>query len=170
MKATLHRALPNGDYIEVVARYDDGYFSLTGSLWEKRGRVPGASRARMGRDADASGQITDEALSAFPQLAPIAALHLSDANSGQPMHAVANGWYFYSGKAEAHEREHYGESYIERYGTGYERACRLLRVASIPEGLGQDGFTKFANQQRERWRREADEGRALIDSVDLGKE
>jgi hypothetical protein len=61
------------------------YFSLTGNIirQDKRYRDP----YLMG------GCIHEEILSYFPQLAPLAAVHLSGAD-GQPMHAEANARYW----------------------------------------------------------------------------
>jgi hypothetical protein len=60
------------------------YFTVTGSGWYGRRQEP-----------DLSGPIHDVIVAAFPRLADIIALHLSDVD-GVPMHAKANGWYWYS--------------------------------------------------------------------------
>jgi hypothetical protein len=64
---------------------DYPYFSLTGEISrnDRRFRDP----------IIACGQITDEILHYFPQLAPLATVHLST-HDGQPMHAEANARYW----------------------------------------------------------------------------
>jgi hypothetical protein len=154
IKRTLTRDMPNGDRIiaKIELRGDEGTlspgFSLTGEIYEARSNASGATRQRMGRDIDVGGQIHDELIRAFPQLAPLAALHLSDPN-GVPMHADANGWYFYS----------------DAYQDKYETACKILRVDSIPDGLDRKAFSAFVDSQRGRWYQEANAGRALIESL-----
>lgn len=167
---TAERSLQGGEFVRahVELREDhptlsDG-FSVTGELYERHGTWSGAAQYRNGRDMDAAGCIHDEVLRAFPHLAPIVALHLSDPD-GVPMHADANGWYFYSGENDAYELRHYGAEYLERMGTGYERACRTLRVDSIPEGLDREAFTAFVDAQRPRWAQEAADARALIGTL-----
>jgi len=64
---------------------DYPYFSLTGEISrnDRRYRDP----------IIACGQITDEILHHFPDLAPLAVVHLAAAD-GQPMHAEANARYW----------------------------------------------------------------------------
>jgi hypothetical protein len=59
------------------------YFSLTGEEYEKRRLV-------------SCGCMHDRLLEIWPDLKPIADLHLSDID-GVPMHAKANGWYWLEG-------------------------------------------------------------------------
>lgn len=94
-KAT--RAIPTwekGATIEVDAKAyslkgQSPYFSVTAMI-----RTP-ASRRR--RDCDACGCLHDEILKIWPKLAPIVALHLSDAITGEPMHGESNGFYWLEG-------------------------------------------------------------------------
>lgn len=75
------------------------YFSLTIESYrivEKR------------REEDTFGQAHEELVALWPELAPLAALHLSDWY-GVPMHAEANGWYQLAG---------YGGGLGERYHAG----------------------------------------------------
>jgi hypothetical protein len=73
------------------------YFSLTGQTW------------RNGRE-DCGGCIHDVILRHFPELADLAAMHMSDID-GAPMHDAANGWYNFAGYlGGAGERYHVGNS------------------------------------------------------------
>jgi len=163
---TLTRDLPNGSRIVATLAIRDlgtgPYFSLTGEVYDRHGTWSGAARQRNGREPDACGQVTEELLRAFPSLASFERMHLANAETGEPMYAVANGFYFYSGDAEEHERRHYGDDYARRHGTGYERACRALRVDAIPPDLDRDGFERFADEQRPRWAEEAAAARATV--------
>lgn len=118
------------------------YFSVTGELWDSEGWYRNGQDGRM----RACGCLHDEILAAFPKLAPVVALHLSDEN-GVPMHALANSRYF----AEQGE---------------IDNAARTLRVdpSEVPQGVSEDDFAAFVVAQRPRWKREADEARALINA------
>lgn len=65
------------------------YFSVTATIYTP------ASRRR--RDCKAGGCLHEEILKMWPRLAPIVALHLSDAITGEPMHGEANGFYWLEG-------------------------------------------------------------------------
>ena len=168
------RDLPNGDYVEIRAeeRDDSGTlspgFSITLSGWEKRGTWSGRAAKRNGREEVFAGCNHDMVLAAAPELAPIVTAHLADPN-GVPMHALANGWYLYTGKSAAYEREHYGEEYATRNGTPHEQAARALHIepADLPEGLDKDAFVAFADGLADRWAAQAQAARdALTAMVD----
>lgn len=73
------------------------YFSLTMASWLH------------GRE-DAFGAAHRELVKLWPELQPLAALHLSDIH-GVPMHAEANGWYWMAGACGGlGERYHGGNS------------------------------------------------------------
>lgn len=112
-------------------------FSLTGETYEPRGTWSGEARQRNGREWDMGGARGEAMAALIPELSAFDALHLSDLD-GTPMHGAANAAYFLSGKAERYELETYGPSYAERHGTGYERACRIMRVDSIPAACWTD--------------------------------
>ena len=149
MEKQLVKDLPNKDRVIANVTTDRGYVSLTGAVYEARKNMSGATRQKQGRDTDAGGQITDILIRAFPQLTPIARMHLSNTLTGEPMHAEANGWYFYS----------------DAYQSTYEEACRTLRVNSIPEGLTREQFSRFVDDQRQRWAAEARDTLRLIESL-----
>lgn len=83
------------------------YFSLTSSIDRD---------ARNGRWVDDSGGANhDEILRHFPELADLAALHLSDID-GVPSSAEANGWYWLAGSCGGlGERYHGGTGKIQHW-------------------------------------------------------
>jgi hypothetical protein len=108
------------------------YFSLTGEV-----AIPGR------RDCEECGCIHERLLEAWPELADLAALHLSDID-GSPSHGSANGWYAMAGAlGGAGERYHAGNQ--ESYG----------RIDTSPEGC----LKRFA----EHARIDLEEARALRD-------
>ena len=94
------------------------------------------------------------------------AVHLADLD-GMPMHAKANGWYFYSGESRQYEDKTYGPAYTVRLGTDHERAARALHVppADLPIGLDKEGFDAFANSLNERWQAQAKAARDAFDAL-----
>lgn len=176
---TIGRDLPNGAYIEIEAEFRTGGdlspgFAISGSIWEKRGTWDGRARKRKGLDSDAGGQVTEEILAVAPELGPIVKAHLSDP-SGVPMHAVANGWYFYSGKAAAYERQKVAEGKDYGYSrmleeSDHERAARALNIPAgdLPEGLDEAGFKEFADSLAGVWARQAADARAALDAMKDG--
>lgn len=140
--------------IEHLGNNAHPYFSATGEVYEPNGW-------------NAGGMCHDEILRAFPRMAPFVAMHLSDWPSGEPMHALTNGRYFYFDRHFDYERRTYGQDYVNRHGTGRERCARILRCAvdDLPENATKEEFEAFVNAQRLRWAREAQEARALLDTI-----
>jgi hypothetical protein len=123
------------------------YFSLTGRVVEN------------GRES-VSGAIHDEILKAFPQLADIAALHLSDID-GVPMHSFENGKYW-AGFTKWEEANSKHLSNLWRISQ--DDAAELLHD-SLMAKLWQDGdgdtvpetlLKEFHDRQLPRWKQEAD--------------
>lgn len=175
-RKTIARDLPNGDHLHITAEERDGSsglsagFSITVQGWEKRGTVTGRSRENTARDIDFGGADHDSILAAAPELAPIVAAHLAD-QAGTPMHAEANGWYFYSGAHVAYELKNYGQSYIDRHGTPHERAARSLHIGpdELPEGLDREGFSSFVRSLPDRWATQAQAARDAIAAMNHGE-
>lgn len=132
---TVEKVRPNGDFLIIKAelRLDHPTlspgFSITGDLWERHGKRSGKRRYELGQEQDAGGCLHDDVLRAAPGLAPLVAVHLADPD-GIPMHAVANGWYFYSGKAREWEESH-SNTYANREGLSDRvRGAQALHILS----------------------------------------
>lgn len=174
---TIGRSRPNGDYIEITAVERDGSdglspgFAITCDGWEKRGTWSGRAAARNGRDITFGGADHETILKVAPHLAPLVAVHLAD-RDGTPMHALANAWYFYTGKSSAYEREQvaagkdYGYSRLLE-SSDHDRAARALNIApeDLPEGLDKVEFVAFVNSLTDRWRAQAQAARAALDAM-----
>jgi hypothetical protein len=135
-------------------------FGVTGEIYEPRSNAKGAARQRQGREPDGWGAIGEELVRYFPKIAPIAALHLSDPD-GAPMHAEANGWYWYS------SYDGKGTHAFPDKRPDYEIACEYLRLPAggIPSPQNRRSFKELVDSQRERWADEAREARELLESL-----
>ena len=80
-----------------------GSFSVTGDIYHK------ATRTRTGDGTTCCGCLHDEALKAFPSLAFLVSMHLSDSATGEPSFAESNGFYTLAGAVP--ELRHFGERY-----------------------------------------------------------
>lgn len=171
IKRTLTKDLPGGTRVvaELELRLardgerfcEDGIspgFAVTGEIYEPRSNAKGAARQRQGREPDGSGAIGDTLVRYFPEIAPIVALHLSDPD-GTPMHAEANGWYWYS----SYDGQGTHHNWDDR--TDYDVACDYLRMGAIPGPQNRASFKRLVDDQRERWADEAREARELLESL-----
>lgn len=153
------------------------YFSLTSSIDRD---------ARNGRWVDDSGGANhDEILRHFPELADLAALHLSDID-GVPSSAEANGWYWLAGSCGGlGERYHggnreYGDTsegeclrifaeYV-RIPLSVARAVRQMVLSALTARLAQgtdddrqgfyaarESWREWCEEQKPRWKVEAQE-------------
>lgn len=126
------------------------YFSLTGRVVEK------------GRESY-SGAIHDEILKAFPQLADIAALHLSDID-GKPMHSFENGKYWAGfTKWEEANSKHLSQlwriSQDDAAGLLYDALNARSQDIEVETGeivLEETLLKEFHDRQIPRWKQEAD--------------
>jgi hypothetical protein len=151
MKLTTKNQNPK-NYIEATAILhkignQKPYFSLTGRVVENE------------RES-VSGAIHGEILAAFPQLADIAALHLSDID-GVPMHSFENGKYW-AGFTKWEEGN--SKHLADLWRINQDDAAGLLHDTLMAK-LWQDGdgdtlpetlLKEFHNNQIERWKQEAD--------------
>jgi hypothetical protein len=118
-----------------VEKFDNQapYFTVTGSVWNNK-----AHARRWPGSPERCGQVTEEILRAFPDLADLVALHLSTIE-GAPMHAEANAWHWYEqGKLDV--------------------VARHLRttVDDLPVDADRATLADYVEAQRPRWKAEAD--------------
>jgi len=135
------------------------HFSVTGQLWDSEGWYRrGGPDGRM----RACGQLHTEIARAFPQLAPVIAVHHAD-DDGRPMHAVANAWFAYSG--EWHAYDHASPYGPRPTDTPHERAARILRIepAELPADMDKETFQTFAESLAPRWQEDAARALAVIE-------
>ena len=154
MKLTTKNQDPK-NYIEATAILhkignQKPYFSLTGRIVEN------------GREY-VSGAIHKEILAAFPQLADIAALHLSDID-GKPMHSFENGKYWAGfTKWEEANSKHLSSlwriSQDDAAGLLYDALNAQSQNIEVETGdiiLEETLLKEFHDNQIERWKQEAD--------------
>ena len=92
MEKKLYRETSKGEQLTIVVSTERGYWSVTGEL-----RMPGS------KTVHSCGCLHKEVLSAAFELAPLVGMHLSDVETGAPMHAVANATYYRDGLLQKHE-------------------------------------------------------------------
>ena len=177
--SVIERTAPNGDFyrieaLERVIGNQAPYFSVTCSVWAPRRNASGATRAARGYDIDAGGCMHDEILALAPELAPVVLVHLASAD-GTPMHAKANGWYFYSGKASAYERKSIARGQDWGYAraletSDHERAARALHIAPdvLPVGMDETAFHAFVDGLADTYQAQAQAARSVIASMENG--
>lgn len=97
MRTALRRKFEdeNGNPIDVEARYGINktahvYFTLTCEYW-----YLGKNGRRL-EESGGGGADHELIVAAFPWLAPMSSMHLSDAVTGEPMHAAANAWTMFT--------------------------------------------------------------------------
>ncbi len=119
-------------YLVATITRERGSFSVTGEIHNSRR----AFELGTG-NPHSCGCIHDEILSAFPQLAPIVRMHLSDAETGEPMHAAANGWYRLGGGDMAHDLETLS---TRGYSNYYNAPTPYVDADGIGSDVPRDGF------------------------------
>lgn len=151
----------------VTATTDRGHFSVTAELrtTDRRFRDPTLC----------CGCMHEDAVRFWPAVAPIIALHLSDSETGEPMHAEANGLYWLAGAVPGNlgQQYHGGSGSDERTPaqcldvlarhlriTGEEAQRLAVEVGPVHDV--QAWFAAYVETLRPRWKREAEEGVALI--------
>lgn len=131
----------------------------------------------------AAGCMHEDVLRVAPELADVVALHLADAETGEPMHGPASGWYRLSGADMAHElkaREQGHRSYYqapEPYDADgnlapefarffVDMAARSLGVGvdELPDVQDEAEFLRWVDDYaRPRWQAAADRVNAWLD-------
>ena len=155
------------------AKYRDGFAVITAALTSLDGQPPyfsvqgetwtteAAWKAQRESAMHSAGMQHDLALELFPFLAPVVALHLADVN-GVPMHAEANGWYWYSDNDGKGVHELYSSPFGKL--SAHERAADYLRVRGelLPINLDRESFKTYVRSLYPQWRVEADRARNII--------
>jgi hypothetical protein len=135
------------------------HFSLT--CWAHRKGFP--------NQCERGGADHDLILKLYPELADVAALHLSDID-GEPMHAEANGWYWLAGALGGMGERYHGGNSEPRKSEGeclaiFARHCRItedeamtIRWAAFAAGPDHAREVWQANERdmHARWKREAE--------------
>jgi hypothetical protein len=188
VEITITRDTPEGFAVasagrELIKGNRAPYYHAGVDVWRSRRAY------EIGAEPTGSALTRDELIAAyFPELAPIAAMHLAWSDTGEPMHAPADGWYWLSGSAaartvESRERPYghdpeYGRvphhltddgelspAFMAAY---VERAARALRVSveDLPDVQDERLFDAWVDEHcRPRWQAEADATNALIDRL-----
>lgn len=106
------------------------YFTLTGEVLRQT-RVDSDGKAWFG-DVDSCGAIHETLVAQWPELATLAALHLSDMD-GRPMHAAGNGLYWLAGAMASPHAPNlpvWGERYHGASGSGGRTPAECLTIAA----------------------------------------
>lgn len=166
------------------------YFSLTGetrNILNPNTRKPGEPPAT-GR-VETCGCIHETLLRVFPDLAPLAALHLSDI-TGEPSHAAGNGVYWLAGSLaspHAPNLKVWGSEYHGASGRSGKSPAECLTIAArhfrrpeselaaLAEGLRyaapahvREKVAAYCEGLRPQWKREADSAIAQFGLVIFG--
>ncbi len=158
-EATLIKKLDSKTTIKAFAKLTQlgnqrPYFSLTGEETEY-GQV------------QCCGCMHDDLLKHWPELRPLADIHLSDSETGEPMHALENGWYWaggygnYSGKPTDPPNADHLASHL-RITKDYAQEI-IDRVKS--QTLDKRGFADIVKARESHWHTEACIARNLINEL-----
>jgi hypothetical protein len=162
---TLRKTLPNGNKLSATASLhrignQSPYFSLTYEEEKAGGRF------------ESGGAGHEYILKHWPQLAPIARLHLSDYN-GKPMHTVDNGFYWAGGNKEWCKGQPSDPPNAEYLANHLRISLDHAKetVEDVASGrMNKLQFQEFCEAQEARWLIEASEGIALIQRLNVDKE
>lgn len=86
----------DGTHTKIIAEYgiDDNRISVTGEVYYERQDNDGPF---FSSEPDEIGQVHDHIAKAFPWLRPLIDLQLVSVDTGAPIHALDNGWYWLRG-------------------------------------------------------------------------
>lgn len=140
-----------------------GYFSVTGSLYE-----PGLTRFE--NEPVIAGTIHAELNELMPWLNPLIGMHLHRADTGEPLHALSNSWYWFT----AHLRTHAIPKAYRMLSPAQRAAtylgCDPLMFASNRVTLPVDhtptpseDFTAAVDALRPTWKKRAQVIRAMYE-------
>jgi hypothetical protein len=137
------------------------HFSLAASdVGRERTESGGTRRIEAAFCAD-----LDRVVERFPELADLARLHLADAITGVPLHAVEKGWWWATpeaGKSEVWHPPRPNSAFLaDLWRTDGETADRI--IADVAAGrLTKADFAALAKAQKPRWQAECDAAWAVI--------
>lgn len=158
------RVAPSG-YYRATAKLDhlDGnarpHFSLTGEHWKSKAYYLTHVRTGSERGLLCCGAMGDTLVKKMKKLTAFERMHLSD-DTGAPMHAAENGWYWYS-DYDGKGTHLNGDGEFAQM-TPHERAKYYLRAAALPEGLDKEQFFALVEMLRPQWQAEADAAVAFL--------
>lgn len=145
--------LPDSTVWKIQADYgiSNGRFSLSGLAWER------ADNNRYRTEPDVAGQISDLIQHAFPWLHLMNLAHLRDAETGEPMFAVSNGWYWFTSPTKTDVSVPRGWEHLD----GASRAAAYLDCdprlfAGLTDESGAGDFADLVETLRPSWRQFAD--------------
>lgn len=130
------------------------YFSVTGDIFPVENPRSGVC-----------GAVGQELLEAFPWAKPLVDLHLSD-NSGVPMHAAENGWYWAGGtewNSPSQDDPPNSFHLASHLRIPQEDADDIVRKVALKE-MDKAEFKAFVEAQRPRWGQEAEQANKTIRS------
>ena len=117
----------DGTHTKIIAEYgiDDNRISVTGEVYYERQDNDGPF---FSSEPDEIGQVHDHIAKAFPWLRPLIDLQLVSVDTGAPIYALDNGWYWLRGHPRyAGEYLHQGraqQSHRNNSGPCLETASR----------------------------------------------
>jgi len=146
-----------GDLI-VSIRIRRDYFSITGE-------ISTAAERRKG-DAQVCGCIHEQILQVFPQLKPFVDLHLAEVETGRPLHAYENGYYFAAGALGGIGEPYHAGNKKEAGKYSQEAQALLCEHLRVSKERGQiilksmkeaakAAFDNCAKEEEPRWAQEA---------------
>jgi hypothetical protein len=156
----------NRTFTDKANRY---HITVTADLpWRRGNKAPYFSLTASGKDrgSEFGGCCHDEILKHWPDLKPLADLHLSDID-GSPMHAVENGFYHLGGThwerpkfdvAASHFRITEADArqlVTDLFGDSYSPTGGFLSKGAAEAAKAK--LAAWVETQRPRWKREAEE-------------
>lgn len=122
---------------------EDGYFSFTGDV------------------EGGSGAVGDKIAEIDPRFAPLEAMHLSDAETGEPMHAWANADYFArKGKLDVLK------AHLRVDDDGLKTFMTYHAYMSSHNGRHLKNFSKFKKALERKWQEDADKISFVVESIE----
>jgi len=189
MNLTLTSKAPRGYLGELIVKITDngGYFSVTGEISTKQ--------ERRYRNFQVAGCIHDLILKSFPQLEPLVKLHLAESETGEPLHALENSFYWLAGALGGLQQKYHGGNSMPPKNPEecFDFFCKTLRISheegervtdkilgvSHADFLPNKGkITKtgaqvkkelkaYVTSLKDRWQNEAKEARSFVLSLQV---